>query len=226
MTWRNTAWPGVLILVGVGGWLLFGQGRTWGIDHGLPGMLLLVAAGWAALWVGASRQQRASGEWTAWVGLCLTLFGLAYFARRWWGVITTGSDADAHWLLVNLMLLLLGWTVLLQLWAGHWRGRVQTDPAIRPWLGHEPPYAAQIERQAAESGRMALTFGLICLALLLGFLPETRLGWMHPLLLANLLLFVLMWGWLVEYVATVWLYWHDRRARRLQVQADAMIPPA
>jgi len=225
MTWRNAAWPGVLILAGAGGWLLFGHARTWGIDHGLPGVLLLVVASWAALWVGASRQQRASGEWTAWVGLCLTLLGLAYFGWHWWGLMGTGSGADAHWMLANLMLLLLGWTVLLQLWAGHWRARTQADPAILPWIAHEHPYGAQIERQAAESGRMALTSGLICLALLLGFLPEARLDWMRPLLLANLLLFVLMWGWLVEYVSTVWLYWHHRREHRLAVICDRS-PPA
>jgi len=110
---------------------------------------------------------------------------------------------------------------LLQLWAGHWRGRAQADPAIRPWLGHEPPYAAQIERQAAESGRMALTFGLICLAVLLGLLPEARLDWMRPYLLAHLLLFVLMWSWLVEYGLTLWLYWCHRHGRALTTDPSA-----
>jgi len=215
MTWRDTAWPGLILLAGAGIWLMFGSGQSWGIDHGTPGVLLLLSAGWATLWVGASRQQRASGEWTAWVGLGLTLAGLAYFILRWHLVMATGADAAARWGMLNLMLLLLGWAVLLQGWAGHWAGRVRTEPPIRPWAQRpEHPYAAQIERQAAESGRMALAFGLVCLVLLLGFLPEARLTWMHPFLLAHLLLFVLLWGWLVEYALTVWLYRHYRHAPR------------
>jgi len=214
MKWRNAAWPGVGVLAGAGGWLLFGGGQTWTVDHGLPGVVLLVTAGWVALWIGTSGSQRASGVWTAWTGLALSVAGLAYFALHWRGLLTGGSEGQARWVMVNLMLLLLGWAVLLQVWAGHWSGRAAADPAIRPWLGHEHP------RQAAESGRMALTFGLICLALLLGLLPEARLGWMRPFLLAHLLLFVLMWSWLVEYGLTLWLYWCHRRERAL------MGPPA
>jgi len=221
MTWRNLAWPGLALLAGAGGWLLFAHGQSWNIDHGLAGVLLLIAAGWAGLWLGASRQQRASGEWTAWVGLGLTLIGLLYFALRWRGLMSAGVGADARWMMANLMLLLLGWTVLLQGWAGRWRARAQDDPSVRPWMAHEHPNGPQIERQATESGRMALTFGLIGLALLLGFLPEARLNWMHPWLLANLLLFVLMWGWLVEYVSTVWLYWRERRKPRRDVNPPA-----
>jgi len=215
MTWRNLAWPGLVLLAGAGGWLLFAHGQSWNIDHGLAGVLLLLAAGWVGLWLGASREQRASGEWTAWVGLGVSVVGLAYFALRWRGLMASGSGMDARWMMANLMLLLLGWTVLLQGWAGRWRARAQDDPAVRPWLpSHEHPHGPQIERQATESGRMALTFGLIGLALLLGFLPEVRLHWMRPFLLANLLLFVLMWGWLVEYTLTVWLYWRERRRPR------------
>jgi len=213
MTWRNAAWPGVVALAGAGGWLLFSGGHTWRIDHGLPGVVLLIAAGWVALWVGASRQQRASGAWTAWVGLAVSVIGLGYFVLRWRGLLGAGSAGQARWVMVNLMLLLLGWTVLLQIWAGRWGGRIWADPAIRPWLGPVHPHAAQIERQAAESGRMALTFGLICLALLLGFLPDARLDGLRPFLLAHLLLFVLMWSWLVEYVLTLWLYWQHRHER-------------
>jgi len=212
MTWRDTAWPLLLLLAGAGGWLLFGHGERWGIDYGLAGAALLIAAAWVALWLGASRQQRASGEWMAWVGLALTLTGLAYFILRWHLLMVTGTGVQARWVMVNLMLLLLGWAVLLQVWAGHWSGHAHTDPSVRPWTERpEHPHAAQIERQAAESGRMALTFGLICLALLLGCLPEARLHWLRPFLVANLLLFVVMWGWLVEYILTVWLYRQHRR---------------
>ena len=30
-------------------------------------------------------------------------------------------------------------------------------------------------------------------------------------MIANLLVFALMWGWLCEYVATALMYWKDRR---------------
>jgi len=212
MTWRNTAWPLLLGLAGAGLWLLFGSGETFGIDHGMPGVLLLLAASWLALWVGASRQKRASGEWIAWAGLSLSLIGLGYFAQRW-PELMAGTGVHARWVLGNLMLLLLGWALLLQGWAGHWSS--PQDPAVRPWMQpQEHPHGAQIEREAAESGRMALTFALICLALLFAFLPAARLHWVHPFLVANLLLFVLMWGWLVEYAQTVWLYRRYRREMR------------
>jgi len=223
MKWRDLAWPGLALLAGAGLWLLFGKmgnGQSWGIDHGLPGAVLLLAAAWTALWVGASREQRATGEWIAWTGLCVSVIGLSYFGLRWPELMATGTGVHARWVMGNLMLLLLGWALLLQGWAGHWASPV--DPSARPWTQwHEHPHGAQIERQAAEFGRMALTFGVICLALLFGFLPEARLHWVRPFLVANLLLFVLMWGWLVEYAATVWLYRQYRRLRQ-----PPMEPPA
>jgi len=218
MTWRDTAWPLLLLLAGAGLWLLFVPGERWGIDYGMPGALLLLAGSWLALWIGASRQQRASGEWIAWAGLCVSLAGLGYFVLRW-PELMAGTGVHARWVMANLMLLLIGWALLLQGWAGRWSS--PDDPSARPWAAswHQHPHGAQIEREAAESGRMALTFGLVCLALLFGFLPETRLAWVRPFLVANLLLFVLLWGWLVEYVMTLWLYRRYRRAARIEPEA-------
>jgi len=221
MTWRDTAWPGLTMLAGAGLWLLsgtIGHGQSWGIDHGLPGVVLLVVASWVAVWIGASRQRRASGEWIAWTGLAVSVIGLAYFVLRWPELMGAGTGGHARWVMGNLMVLLLGWTLLLQGWAGRW-GRLE-DPSMHSW-GHEHPHGAQIERQATESGRMALTFGLICLVLLFGFLPEARLHWVRPFLVANLLLFVLMWGWLVEYASTVWLYRQYRRQHRSGMEPSA-----
>ena len=48
-------------------------------------------------------------------------------------------------------------------------------------------------------------------AVLLGLSPPHRLQWASHFMVANLLVFALMWGWLVEYAATVVMYVRDRR---------------
>ena len=48
----------------------------------------------------------------------------------------------------------------------------------------------------------------------LGFSPAEKLQWARPFVIANLLVFALMWGWLCEYVATALMYWRDRREVR------------
>ena len=37
-----------------------------------------------------------------------------------------------------------------------------------------------------------------------------QVGWL-PFVIANLLVFALMWGWLCEYTATALMHWRDRR---------------
>ncbi len=47
---------------------------------------------------------------------------------------------------------------------------------------------------------------------MLAFSPADRSAWAtHFMMIANLLVFALMWGWLCEYVATALMYWWDRR---------------
>ncbi len=65
--------------------------------------------------------------------------------------------------------------------------------------------------QAAGWGRAALIFSIVGIAVMLGFTPATRLVWATPLMIGNLLVFALMWGWLCEYVATMILYRNDKK---------------
>lgn len=203
------AWIGLLALAGLSLWLLLGSGRVFGIDLGMLGMTLLVATAWAALHRLSSVPQGefergvSPGEWRAWIGLGFMAVATAYFVTRLHGM--GGSDPfDAllpRDVARNLVLLLVAWIVLSQVVASRWAGRVQADERDR-----------RIEAQAGDWGRTALVFVVIGLAVLFGFSPAERLQWATHAMIANLLVFALLWGWLVEYAATALMYMRDRRA--------------
>ena len=69
----------------------------------------------------------------------------------------------------------------------------------------------EIEKQASGWGRGALIFCVIGLAVLLAFSPAYKLEWATHFMIANLLVFALMWGWLCEYAAAAIYYWRDRQ---------------
>ena len=69
----------------------------------------------------------------------------------------------------------------------------------------------EIAARAAGWGRGALVLCLVGIAVMLGFSPPERLQWATHFMVANLLVFVLMWHCLVEYAATVAMYVRDRR---------------
>lgn len=202
------AWIGLLALAGLSLWLLLGSGRLFGIDLGMLGMTLLVATTWAALHRLSSVPQGefergvSPGEWRAWIGLGFMAVATVYFFTRLHG--QSGSDPfDAllpRDVARNLVLLLVAWIVLSQVVASRWAGRVQADERDR-----------RIEAQASDWGRTALVFVVIGLAVLFGFSPAARLQWATHAMVANLLVFALLWGWLVEHVAMAWMYWQDRR---------------
>ncbi len=54
-------------------------------------------------------------------------------------------------------------------------------------------------------------FVVIGLAVMLAFSPADRLAWATHFMIANLLVFALMWGWLCEYAAAAVMYWRDRQ---------------
>jgi hypothetical protein len=205
---RPWTWIGLLASAGLSLWLLLGSGRMFGVDFGAMGVMLLVATTWGALHRLSSVPQGefergvSPGEWKAWIGLGFMAVATVYFVSRMLG-IAAGDPFDApvpREVARNLVLLLVAWIVLSQVVASRWAGRVQDDERDR-----------RIEAQAGDWGRTALVFVVIGLAVLFGFSPADRLQWATHAMIANLLVFALLWGWLVEHAATVWMYWRDRR---------------
>ena len=114
---------------------------------------------------------------------------------EWWD---EGMAASTSHILMSATKSVVG--LLSGVLGARWKGRVQEDERDR-----------EIEKRAAGWGRGALIACIVGLALMLAFSPAERLAWATHFMIANLLVFALMWGWLCEYVATAMLYWRDRR---------------
>src|SRR5690606_5155525 len=198
-------WIGLLAVAGTGLWLLLGSGRVFGHDIGGLGMSLLIGCTWVALYTASSIprgefEQRASpGEWKGWISFAFMLVATLYFVLH--AEAFSGDDrAAARRVATNLVLLLVAWTVLSRLMASRWKDRVQEDERDR-----------EIETRGAAWGRGALVVGVISLAVTLGLSPEHKLQWATHFAIGNILVFVLMIGWLVEAAAIALTYWRDRR---------------
>jgi uncharacterized membrane-anchored protein YitT (DUF2179 family) len=141
-------------------------------------------------------------EWKARIGAGFTVVAMAYFLSKMHvfnnGAIPHNPDATAVGR--NLVLLLVAWTILGSLLASRFKGVVAEDERDR-----------EIGVHAAGWGRGALIFSIIGIAVTLSFTPVQRLEWATPLMIGNMLIFALMWGWLCEYVATLVFYWSDRK---------------
>ena len=206
---RRWGWLGLALPAGLALWLLLaGPSRVLGFDPGKLGMVLLVATAWISLYA-VSRIPRGEleavvspGEWRAWVGFGFSLVAILYFLSKV-SLFQQGSawsNPDASAVARNLVMLLIAWTVLSSVMGSRWNGLVQEDERDR-----------EIEKQASGWGRGALVFVIIGLAVMLGFSPAAKLRWATHFMIAYLLVFALMWGWLCEYAATVAMYWRDRR---------------
>ena len=189
-------------------WLLLaGPALVLGVDGGHAGMVLLVTATWTSLLAlsklprGEGEAAIAPGEWKAWIGTGFMVIAVAYFLAKA-EVFAGASFGDHHAEAVarNLVLLLVAWAVLSRVIAARWKGAVEEDERDRG-----------IEVRAAAWGRGALVACVIGIAVLLGISPADRLQWATHFMIANLLVFALMWGWLVECVATALMYRGDRR---------------
>lgn len=186
--------------------LLVGPGRVLGIDTGHLGMVLLITAAWSSL-LALSRLPRgegegaiAPGEWKAWIGTGFMLMAVAYFLGK--ASLFAGAEfGDVHVEAVarNLVMLLIAWIVLTRVMAERWRGGVEEDERDR-----------EIAAKAGGWGRGALVACVVAYAVLLGFSPADRLQWATHFMIANMLVFALMLGWLVESAVTVVLYRRDR----------------
>lgn len=188
--------------------LLAGPDVLLGVDLGKWGTALLVTVAWVSMFAvsrtspGEAERGLSPGEWKAWVGVAFMLAATGYFVAKA-HVFADGPAWDNHGARAvgrNLVLLLVAWSVLNGVLGARWKGRVQEDERDR-----------EIEKQAAGWGRGALTACLVGLAVMLALSPADRLAWATHFMIANLLVFALMWGWLCEYAATAVMYWRDRR---------------
>lgn len=209
MTLQRGGWLVLLVGAMVAFWaLLAGPDRLAGVDLGKWGTALLVTVAWVSMYavsrvpVGEAERGVSPGEWKAWVGVAFMAVATGYFLAKA-HVFADGpawTNPAAQAVGRNLVLLLVAWSVLTGVLGSRWKGRVQEDERDR-----------QIEQQAAGWGRGALTFCVVGLAAMLAFSPADRLAWATHFMIANLLVFALMWGWLCEYAATAVMYWRDRR---------------
>lgn len=198
----------LMVVAGCALWLLLaGPGHLLGWDTGKLGMFLLVASAWGLLYV-VSRMPREAleraaspAEWKARIGAGFILVAMVYFFAK----MHLFNDAPilhnphANAVGRNLVMLLIAWVILSEVLASRWKGAVEEDERDR-----------EIAVQAAGWGRGALIFSVVGLAVALGFTPAYRLEWATPPMIANMLIFALMWGWLCEYAATLVFYQRDR----------------
>lgn len=189
-------------------WLLLaGPREVLGFDAGPLGMVLLATAAWTSLLAlsqlprGEAERAIAPGEWKAWIGTGFMAIGLAYFLGKADVFVAASSgDAGPRAVATHLVLLLVAWAVLSQVLASRWKGAVEEDERDR-----------DIAVRAAAWGRGALVFSILGTAVMLGLSPAHTLQWASHFMVANLLVFALMWGWLVECAAAAALYWRDRQ---------------
>jgi uncharacterized membrane protein YidH (DUF202 family) len=205
---RRWVWLALVLLAALALWLLLaGPAKVLGFDPGKLGMVLLVGTAWISLYAvsrlphGQLEAVVSPGEWRAWVGFGFTLVAILYFLSKVsvFGYGSAWNNPDASAVARNLVMLLIAWAVLSSVMRSRWKGLVQQDERDR-----------DIEKQASGWGREALIVVIVGLAVMLGFSPAEKLQWATHFMIANLLVFALMCGWLCEYAATALMYWRDR----------------
>lgn len=209
MAFRRWGFPLLLLVAGLSLWLLLaGPERLLGFDTGKAGMVLLVTVAWVSLYAagqlprGEFERTASPGEWKARIGMVFMAIAIAYFlgkVRVFQGAAVP-FNPEAAAVGRNLVLLLVAWAVLSGIVAARWKGEVQEDERDR-----------EIARLAGGWGRGALVACVVGIAVMLAFSPAERLQWASHLMIANLLVFALMWSCLFEYAAAAVAYWRDRR---------------
>lgn len=189
-------------------WLLLaGPDRVLGLDAGNLGVALLITVSWSALVVASRRAPRgietaiAPGEWRAWIALAFSAVIAAY------ALVHAGAfqgpplwqNPEAQRVGRTIALLIVAWLILFAVLRRRWQGRVQEDERDR-----------EIAAKAEEWGRGALTFGVVAVAVTIGFSPPERLQWASHLMIAHLLVLALIFGVLFEYAYSALAYWRDR----------------
>lgn len=202
---------GLVVLAGCALWMLLaGPGQVMGRDPGPIGMVLLVLSAWGLIdAVGRLPRETllasaSPAEWYARIGFGFNLIAMLYlFAKSSaLGDTPLQDDPDVRAIGRHLVMLLIAWLVITGVLAARWKGIPELDERDR-----------EIAARAAGWGRTALIFCIVGLAVTLGFSPVNRLAWASQPVIAHLLVFALLWGWLCEYAAMLLLYRSDRRAQ-------------
>lgn len=198
-----------LLLIGAcATWLLLaGPDRVLGIDAGNLGVAVLITVSWTSL-IAVSRLPQdgietaiAPGEWRAWIAFAFTAVIAAYalvHAEAFQGP-PLWKNPDAQRVGRTIALMVIAWLILFAVLRQRWQGRVQEDERDR-----------EIAAKAQEWGRGALTFGVVAVAVTIGFSPPERLQWASHPMLAHLLVLTLIVGTLFEYAYSALAYWKDR----------------
>lgn len=202
---------GLVVLAGVALWMLLaGPGQVMGRDPGPVGMALLVLSAWGLIdAVGRLPRETllasaSPAEWYARIGFGFNLIAMLYLFAKSSALGDAPLQDDPHAAAIgrNLVMLLIAWLAIIGVLASRWKGIPELDERDR-----------EIAAKAAGWGRGALIFCIIGIAITLGFSPVDRLAWVSQPMIAYLLAFGLLWGWLCEYAAMLLLYRSDRRAQ-------------
>lgn len=193
-----------LAMLGAGLWLVFWPPSGISVWVGMGGPLLgfgsAIAAVQLALWRKTGFEHAAApAEVNAWIML-LFVGALIAVSLGNADLLATGLSGRGA---THLGFKLGGLTLFFVILAHVLRAR--RGEAIL-----EDERDLEIKARAAAWGRGALIFCMVGLMVMLGLSPAEKLRWATPMAIAAQLWFALLWGWLVEYVAVVFLYWRDR----------------
>lgn len=200
-----------LLLAGVGLALFFtGEYRDIPFPAGWVGTFLFVAAVWfcvdALHRIPHSEDEAAiaHGEWQAWIGVAFVgavIVASLINADAFLPQVPIGRNPEAGAVGKHIGTLFVAWLVLAHVLKQRWSGKVLADERD-----------ARIELVASQWGRCATAFGVIGIALMLGFSDTDRLREFSYPFIAQMLMLALLWGLWFDQSVAAFLYWRDRRA--------------
>lgn len=186
-------------------WLIVAMPSRWhGIDTGVTGSALLVAAAVIGLWLasripGDAEEKASPGEQKRWVALAFTVLIGAVMLLKADVFAQASSVADLRDVGRPIGIFLVGWVIFSALLSQRFGARVQEDERDRA-----------VEASADAWSHGALAFTIVGIAVMFGFSPAERLAWATPIVIANLLMFALLWSCFVGSVVALVLYRRDR----------------
>lgn len=207
MRWPKWGLAGLVGLAIVAFWMLLaGTEEILGVDLGGFGVGLATLVAWAALHGisvaprGEFEEAVSPSEWKAWIGLAFSALVAGYLLTKGDAIAAVTDYRDLGNVGRNIVLLVIAWAVVSQVLAWRWKGKVLEDERDR-----------EIAVRAAGWGRGATVFVVIGIAAMLGLSPAWKLAWASHIVIAQMLVFALVWGSIMEYAVTAVSHWRDRR---------------